>query len=99
VKNAFRVVLTTAMIVVGSHALAADQMSSDSDSKMMKECMAKQKAMDSSMSKDAMKKACMAQMKQGSDSSMGAKSTPNQTEPTTKGDPNPSTGSPTTPPK
>ena len=89
------------MIMAGTQVFAADPMSSDSTShsKMMKDCMAKQKASDSSMSKDDRKKACMAQMKASSGNSMGAQSTPNQETPTTKGSPAPSTGSTTTPPQ
>jgi pentapeptide MXKDX repeat protein len=59
--------LFAALIVSGSQAFADDAKKSDSmtseQKQMMKDCMAKQKAKDSSMSKDDMKKACMSNMK------------------------------------
>jgi hypothetical protein len=99
-KHVVKGALCAAMIMAGAQVFA-DPTSSDSTShsKMMKDCMAKQKASDSSMSKEDMKKTCMAQIKASRDNSMGAQSTPNQETPTTKGSPAPSTGSTTTPPK
>ena len=44
--------------------------STASHKKMMKDCIAKERANDSSLSKDQAKKACKEQMKQHSDSSM-----------------------------
>jgi pentapeptide MXKDX repeat protein len=87
-----------AVVLIGGQAIAADQMSSDSTShsQMMKDCMAKHKAKDSTMSKDDMKKACKAELSGAN--SLGGVSTPKQTTPTTKESPDPSTGSTTTPP-
>jgi pentapeptide MXKDX repeat protein len=87
-------------ILSGSVVFGADQMTSDSSmshSKMMKECMAKQKAKDSSMSKDDMKKSCMEQTKMGNDHAMAPATAPSETTPSTQGNPNPSSGAP--PPK
>jgi hypothetical protein len=89
--------LCAALVLGGGQAIAADPMSADSPShsQMMKDCMAKQKAKDSSMSKIDMRKACKAELSGAN--SMGGVSTPNQTTPTTKGSPAPSTGSTMTP--
>jgi pentapeptide MXKDX repeat protein len=97
-KGIIKGAVCAAIILTGGPAFAADPMSSDSTShhKMMKDCMAKQKAQDSTMSKDDIKKACKAELSGAN--SMGGVSTPNQTTPTTKGSPAPSTGSATSPP-
>ncbi len=77
-------------------AWAGDTNSADSSGgahkQMIKDCMARQKAKDSTLSTDELKQACKNEMKMKSD-------TPNQTTPTTKGDPAPQTGSPTNPPQ
>jgi len=73
-KRAIAPILVTAFIFTGTQALADDSTSSSSMTQhhqMMKDCMAKQKAMDSSMSAADMKKACKDQMnmqKSGMDS-------------------------------
>jgi hypothetical protein len=98
-KHTIKGACCVAMILMGGQAFAADAQSSDSMSpaQMMKDCMAKQKAKDSTKSRDEMKKACKAEMSGGN--SMGGVSTPNQTTPTTKGSPAPSTGTTTPPPQ
>jgi hypothetical protein len=80
--------------------MAADSSSpaSGSHKSMMKDCMARQKSQNSSMSVDDMKKACKDEMKMKGDHGTGA-DTPNQTTPTTKGDPAPQTGKQGTPPQ
>jgi hypothetical protein len=97
-KSIIKGALCAAIILAGGQAFAADPMSSDSAShhKMMQDCMAKQKAKDSTIPKDDVKKACKAELSGAN--SMGGVSTPNQTTPTTKGSPAPSTGSTTSPP-
>ena len=64
----------------------------------MKDCMDQQKATNPSMSREDLKKACKQQIKMSKSSA-----TPNQTTPTTTGNPAPQSGSetdpPTTPPK
>jgi hypothetical protein len=90
--------LCAALLLSGGQAIAADQMSSTSPShsQLMKDCMAKQKAKDSTMSKDDMKKTCKAELTGAN--SLGGVSTSSPTTPTTKGSPAPSTGNTTTPP-
>jgi hypothetical protein len=96
-KGIIKGAVCAAIILAGGQAFA-DPMSSDSTShhKMMQDCMARQKAKDSSIPKDDMKKTCKAELSGAN--SLGGVSTPNQTTPTTKGSPAPSTGSATSPP-
>ena len=103
-KRIMTPLLFASIIGTSGLALAADPMPSDSMSNSsmtasqqsrMNHCMTQQKAQDSSMSKEDMKKACMAKMKMTPP--MGH-SPGNQTTPTTDGQPSPATGSETTPP-
>jgi hypothetical protein len=70
-KYALTPMILTALIFTGTPAFA-DDMKSDSmasqHKQMMKDCMARQKAQDSSMSEHAMKSACKAEMKAKMDS-------------------------------
>ncbi len=81
-------------------ALAGDpgDSSSSDHSQMMKTCMEQQKAQNSGISKQDARKACREQLRMSK-----ASGTPNQTTPTTTGEPAPQSGSetnpPTTPPK
>jgi hypothetical protein len=59
---------------------------------MLKDCMARQKVKDSTLSTDELKKACQDEMKMKAD-------TPNQTTPPTKGNPPPQTANPANPPQ
>jgi pentapeptide MXKDX repeat protein len=104
-KLAITPILFAALILTSSQTFAADPMPSDSMSSssmtaaqqsMMKDCMAKQKAKDSSRSKDDMKKACMDKMKMTPHMDP---STGDQLNPTAEGQPSPATGKETTPPK
>lgn len=103
-QRAMTPILFAGLIWASGQALAADPMPSHSMSNssmtaaqksMMKDCMAKQKAKDSSMSKDDMKKTCMDKMKITSHMDHAAG---NQTKPTAEDQPSPATGSETTPP-
>jgi hypothetical protein len=59
---------------------------------MLKDCMARQKAKDSTLSTDELKKGCQDEMKMKADP-------PNQTTPTNKGNPAPQPTNPTNPPQ
>lgn len=99
-KRTYIPIVLAAIAGLGSQAFADDM---SQHRQMMKECMDQQKAQDSSMSKEQMRKACKEQMKAHQQSSSSSSSTPNQTTPTTTGDPAPQSGSemnpPTNPPK
>jgi hypothetical protein len=95
-KNEWLSCALVAATLLSSPAWAGDANSPDASGsghqQMMKDCMARQKAKDSTLSTDELKKACKDEMKMKSD-------TPNQTTPTTKGDPAPQTASPKNPPQ
>jgi hypothetical protein len=90
-KHIYTPIVLAAFLGIASQAFAGDQVGTNSH-QQMKDCMARQKAENSSMSQADMKKACKAQMK------TQASSTPNQTTPTTTGEPAPQSGSETNPP-
>ena len=71
----------------------ADGSSTSDRQQMMKTCMEQQKAQNSGLSKQDRRKACWEQLHLSK-----ASGTPNQTTPTTTGDPAPQTGSEVTPP-
>lgn len=95
-KNGWLSCAVVAATLLTSPVWAADASapgaSGASQTQMLKDCMARQKAKDKTMSTDELKQACKDEMKMKAD-------TPNQTTPTTKGDPAPQTGSPTNPPQ
>ncbi|MBV8740989.1 MAG: hypothetical protein JOZ12_04345, partial [Sinobacteraceae bacterium] len=82
-------------------ALAGDpgDSSSSDHSQMMKTCMEQQKAQNSGISKQDARKACREQLRMSKASTApNQATTPNQTTPTTTGDPAPQSGSETNPP-
>ena len=90
-KNAIAMALCTGLMLVGFQAIADDAMSSSgsmSHKQMMKDCMARQKAKDSTLSTDELKRACQDEMKMKADP-------PNQTPPS----PPPQPANPTNPPQ
>ena len=71
-KYALTPMILTALMFTGTAAFADDAVKPDSmasqHKQMMKDCMARQKAQDTSMSTHAMKSACKAEMKAKMDS-------------------------------
>jgi hypothetical protein len=98
-KNKLFASAILAAAVLSSPVWADDTSSGDGSHKqMMKDCLTRQKAQNSSASPEDMKKACRSEIKMRGGKS-AAEDTPNQTTPTTKGDPAPHTGSTTNPPQ
>jgi hypothetical protein len=95
-KNGWLSCAVVATTLLSSPLWAGDANSADASGaphkQMLKDCMARQKAKDSTLSTDELKKACQDEIKMKAD-------TPNQTTPTTKGNPAPQTANPTNPPQ
>ena len=75
-KSMINTVLVAGLVICGSQAIADDSPStSQSKDQMMKECMAKQKATNSSMTQEAMETVCKNQIekkqKEGNDLATG----------------------------
>jgi pentapeptide MXKDX repeat protein len=64
-NNTLKIIALAGCLTIGSHVLADDSMTTTTANKgqTMKDCMAKQKATNSSMTDDAMKTVCTNQMK------------------------------------
>jgi pentapeptide MXKDX repeat protein len=63
-KRTIGAIVTVSFLAVGGQALASDPPSKDSHSdQAMKDCMAKQKATNSSMTQEAMETVCMNEAK------------------------------------
>lgn len=61
-------IVAAALILTGTQALADDATNAGQHKQWMKDCMARQKAQDSTMSRPAMKSACKAELKAKMDS-------------------------------
>ena len=95
-KNGWLSCAVLATTLLSSPVWAGDANSADASGatprQMLKDCMARQKAKDSTLSTDELKKACQDEMKMNPD-------TRNQTTPTTQDNPAPQTANPTNPPQ